>query len=153
MRVHGKLLMRTSKLDFIKYIVLGIFFLRIFLSYVPILPFTPVILWSISPTDAMFTLPKNTTVDTQYLIINTKTQSSVDLLKIPTQSFLYENQTTVNLIGLLLQLPFEHFLFPKASMLLQRQICLFWGKDIHEKLQFRVIEKDRSLFEMEFQCK
>ena len=153
MRVPGKLLMQKIRLDFFKYIILGIFFLRIFFSYVPILPFTPVFLWSISPTDAMFTLPKNTTVETRYLLINTKTQSSVDLLKIPTKSFLYENQTTVNLIGLILQLPFDHFLFPKASMLLQRQICLFWGKDIHEKFQFRVIEKDRSLFEMEFQCR
>lgn len=153
MRVPGKLLMQKIKLEFFKYIILGIFFLRIFLSYVPLLPFTPVYLWSISPTDAMFTLPKNTTVETRYLLINAQTQSTVDLLKTPTKSFLYENQTTVNLIGLILQLPFEHSLFPKASMLLQRQICLFWAKGMHEKFQFRVVENDRSLLEMEFQCR
>jgi hypothetical protein len=138
--------------NMLRFLLLLIFSSRIICGYFKIwffwLPFT----WFISPPAYMFTLPPNTTVNTEYSIINKNPKTSpLNLLKMNSSSFLYENQISAQLIYILLITPENNFIHIKAQNAFSKLMCKIL--DSHDNNSSLVIKNfERKIAQVGIAC-
>ena len=141
--------MRDRLIFFVRISVVIIFFSRTFSIYSGFWHPVGSLFWFTSPSPAMFTLPHGIDVGTEFKIELSENKKLINLLEISTVNFLYQNQTTSNLIYILYTMPVHTHLYQKAKRIFSRNICIYSER---RDFTFKIIQNENIIFFEDFVC-